>query len=105
MSPWMRAVGTSGPMPQPSKKYCTTGGQTVPAVAYDGTNFLVVWQDPREDGTQYDIYGARVSPAGTLLHQDLSLAERVLRDIASDTTQAIVPCAVRTPASSTSRAE
>jgi ribonuclease G len=29
------------------------------------------------------------SPAGTLLHQDLSLAERVLRDLAHDTTQSI----------------
>jgi len=29
------------------------------------------------------------SPAGTLLHQDLSLAERVLRDLAHDDTQAI----------------
>src|SRR4030095_2116355 len=29
------------------------------------------------------------SPAGTLLHQDLSLAERVLRDLAHDNTQSI----------------
>src|SRR5258705_2283573 len=29
------------------------------------------------------------SPAGTLLHQDLSLTERVLRDLAHDTTQSI----------------
>ncbi|MCC7151360.1 MAG: ribonuclease G, partial [Rubrivivax sp.] len=32
---------------------------------------------------------ALVQPAGTLLHQDLSLAERVLRDLASDATQSI----------------
>ena len=32
---------------------------------------------------------AQNSPAGTLLHQDLSLAERVLRDLANDTTHAI----------------
>ena len=32
---------------------------------------------------------AQNSPAGTLLHQDLSLAERVLRDLASDATHAI----------------
>jgi len=32
---------------------------------------------------------AQRSPAGTLLHQDLNLAERVLRDLASDQTQAI----------------
>ncbi len=32
---------------------------------------------------------AYVSPAGTLLHQDLSLAERVLRDLATEATQTI----------------
>jgi ribonuclease G len=32
---------------------------------------------------------AMTQPAGTLLHQDLNLAERVLRDLTSDATQAI----------------
>jgi ribonuclease G len=32
---------------------------------------------------------AQTSPAGTLLHQDLTLAERVLRDLANDHTQSI----------------
>ena len=40
--------------------------QRVPSVAFDGTNYLVAWQDGRV-GTTYDIYGARVSPAGTVL--------------------------------------
>ncbi|MFY0575125.1 hypothetical protein ACN28S_12805 [Cystobacter fuscus] len=40
--------------------------QHYPAVAHDGTNFLVVWQDYRS-GTSYDIYGARVSGTGTVL--------------------------------------
>jgi hypothetical protein len=40
--------------------------QTVPSVAHDGTNFLVVWQD-RRGGTSDDIYGARVSGAGAVL--------------------------------------
>ncbi|WP_434384328.1 TolB family protein [Melittangium boletus] len=41
------------------------GLQRAPAVAHDGTNFLVVWQDGRNTGN--DIYGARVSGAGTVL--------------------------------------
>jgi len=41
------------------------GFQRAPAVAHDGTNFLVVWQDQRSG--VYDIYGARVSGTGTVL--------------------------------------
>jgi hypothetical protein len=40
-------------------------GQTAPAVAWNGTDFLVVWQDDRP-GTS-EIYGARVSAAGIVL--------------------------------------
>jgi hypothetical protein len=41
------------------------GAQGCPAVEYDGTNFLVVWQDQR-DGER-DLYGARVTREGTVL--------------------------------------
>ncbi|MEJ7584631.1 MAG: hypothetical protein WKF43_11225 [Acidimicrobiales bacterium] len=44
-----------------------TGDQEQPAVAFDGTNHLVVWQDHRS-GTNFDIYGAGVSTAGTVTH-------------------------------------
>jgi len=43
-----------------------TGSQECPAVSFGGTNCLVVWQDYR-NGSDYDIYGARVAPAGTVL--------------------------------------
>jgi large repetitive protein len=41
------------------------GTQSQPALAFDGTNYLAAWLDLRSSG--YEIYGTRLSPAGTVL--------------------------------------
>ncbi|MGB3479956.1 MAG: hypothetical protein WBB67_12460, partial [bacterium] len=40
--------------------------RTQPSVAFNGKDFLVVWQDSRLESSQYDLFGARVSPAGVV---------------------------------------
>lgn len=39
-----------------------------PSVAFDGTNFLVVWSDDRHIQEDYDVYGTLVSPNGEILN-------------------------------------
>lgn len=53
------AAASPGLLPAPDE-------QQQPAVASDGTNYFVVWED-RRNPTMWDIYGARVSPDGQML--------------------------------------
>jgi hypothetical protein len=41
--------------------------QQAPAIAFDGANYLAVWQDYRGDGRHPDVYATRVSPQGRIL--------------------------------------
>jgi len=42
------------------------GSQILPRVAFDGTNYMIVWEDLRSGATK-DIYGARITPTGIVL--------------------------------------
>ena len=63
-------VDTSGVVlnPYPSEILVSTadGDQVTPFVSFDGTNYLVVWEDARS-GDGWDIYGARVDTSGAVL--------------------------------------
>jgi hypothetical protein len=43
------------------------GEQAAPSIAWNGTNYLVVWQDHRDTLGTNDIFGAQVTPAGQVL--------------------------------------
>ena len=59
-------VAADGTVLDPSGIEITAIGHVnSPAVAWDGTNYFLVWQDGRAGNK--DIYGARVSPEGTVL--------------------------------------
>jgi hypothetical protein len=59
--------------PEPFIISDATGSQMGPRVAFDGTNYLVVWYDTR-GGASYDIYGARVAQDGTVLNEGITIS-------------------------------
>jgi hypothetical protein len=55
-----------------------TDRQERPAVAFNGTRYLVAWQDRRNGG--FDIYGARVATSGSVFEPGGLLISDALRD-------------------------
>lgn len=66
-----RIDATSGKVLDPKGiRVCAAADlQEHPAIAFDGTHFLIAWQDFR-NGKDYDIYAARVSEDGKVLDPD-----------------------------------
>ena len=67
-----RLVDTSGSPVGSSDFYIcnATNNQQLPVAAWGATNYLVAWEDLRNDNDEWDytdIYGARVGPDGTLM--------------------------------------
>ena len=49
--------------------------QVNPAIAFDGTNYLVVWQDGRNISTSdFDIYSQRIDTAGNLIGDNFAIS-------------------------------
>ncbi len=64
-------VNQSGVVLEPAGiAICTyQNNQRTPSIAFDGTNFLTVWQDYRSN-TSYDVYGARIALNGNVIEPD-----------------------------------
>jgi hypothetical protein len=61
-------IRTDGMVPgSPFRISPATGIQSAPSVAFDGTNWLVTWQDRRSPVTDESLYCARVTQAGMVL--------------------------------------
>ncbi len=64
----------------------STANQIYPAVAFSGTNYLVVWDDDRIDGDDRNIYGQFVGTDGSLIGDGFSISvetnDQMLVDLA-----------------------
>ncbi len=62
-------VSTAGTVLEPQGFAISTANydQIYPAIAFDGTNYLVAWTDDRDGDYYYDLYGARVTPNAVVL--------------------------------------
>jgi hypothetical protein len=65
-----------------------SGRQEIGGIAFDGTNYLIVWEDFRNDadydqqcdsgeGTCADIYGQFISPTGTLIGSEFPISTQI----------------------------
>jgi hypothetical protein len=71
-----RFVNASGqPEAQEFLITLTQGTSTVPLVEYGDTNYLVVWPDFCQAGTDLDIFGQVVSTSGQLLGERIAIAQ------------------------------
>ncbi|KPJ73989.1 hypothetical protein AMJ52_02285 [candidate division TA06 bacterium DG_78] len=52
----------------------SVNGNINPRLEFDNNNYLVVWADQRFEGTDFDIYGQRISPQGVLLGNKITIA-------------------------------
>jgi hypothetical protein len=96
-------VNRSGTVLDPGGFAITTGpsSDTAATLAFDGTNYLVVWMSLTGNGTNTVIRGSRVSPTGTVLDgagfQIATGAPAELPDVAFDGTNYLVVWTVGEP--------
>lgn len=75
---------TLDPTVGPATTVTAAGNRYQPSVAFDGTNFLVVWQELV--GSQYEIYGTRIDGDGTTVGTPflISAGSTAVNDVGPD---------------------
>jgi hypothetical protein len=71
-----RFISKAGVLVRPPFPINTVGGgnKRIGGVAFDGTNYLAVWQDERNEGTNSDVYGQLITPGGLLLGSEIPIS-------------------------------